>query len=92
MANKRKKKCNPRQTAILTILAIIVVSAVCVFTVLSGLGKQHKGSAKNIELGLDLAGGVSITYEIDEENPSETDISDTIYKLQKRVENYSTEA
>ncbi|MDD7114122.1 MAG: protein translocase subunit SecD [Lachnospiraceae bacterium] len=92
MANKRKKKSNPRQTAILTILAIIVVSAVCVFTVLSGLGKQHKGSAKNIELGLDLAGGVSITYEIDEENPSETDISDTIYKLQKRVENYSTEA
>ena len=92
MANKRKKKSNPRQNAILTILAIILVAAVCVFTVLVGLGKQHKGSAKNIELGLDLAGGVSITYEINEKNPSDTDISDTIYKLQKRVENYSTEA
>lgn len=92
MANKRKKKSNPRQTAILTILAIIVIAAVCAFTVLVGLGNQHKGSAKNIELGLDLAGGVSITYEIDEKNPSDTDVSDTIYKLQKRVENYSTEA
>lgn len=92
MANKRKKKSNPRQTAILTVLAMIVIAAVCAFTVLVGLGKQHKGSAKNIELGLDLAGGVSITYEIDEKNPSETDVSDTIYKLQKRVENYSTEA
>lgn len=92
MANKRKKKSNPRQTAILTILAIVVIAAVCAFTVLVGLGNQHKGSAKNIELGLDLAGGVSITYEIDEKNPSDTDVSDTIYKLQKRVENYSTEA
>ncbi len=74
------------------ILAVIIVAVFCAYTVANGLGKQHKGSAKNIELGLDLAGGVSITYQINDENPSETDVADTIYKLQKRVENYSTES
>lgn len=92
MANKRKKKGTPKQRAIWTILVMIVVAAVAVYTAAVGLGKQHKGSAKNIELGLDLAGGVSITYEINEKNPTETEIKDTVYKLQKRVENYSTEA
>ena len=46
----------------------------------------------DIKLGLDLAGGVSITYQAKEENPSAEDMSDTIYKLQQRVQNYSTEA
>ncbi len=46
----------------------------------------------DIKLGLDLAGGVSITYQAVEENPSAEDMSDTIYKLQQRVQNYSTEA
>lgn len=46
----------------------------------------------DIKLGLDLAGGVSITYQAKEKNPSPEDISDTIYKLQQRVQNYSTEA
>ena len=45
-----------------------------------------------IKLGLDLAGGVSITYQAKEENPSSEDMADTIYKLQQRVQNYSTEA
>lgn len=46
----------------------------------------------DIKLGLDLAGGVSITYQAKEENPSAEDMRDTIYKLQQRVQNYSTEA
>ena len=46
----------------------------------------------SIKLGLDLAGGVSITYQAKEENPSAEDMADTIYKLQQRVQNYSTEA
>ena len=46
----------------------------------------------DIKLGLDLAGGVSITYQATEENPSREDMADTIYKLQQRVESYSTEA
>ncbi len=46
----------------------------------------------NIKLGLDLAGGVSITYQAVEANPSDEDMADTVYKLQQRVQNYSTEA
>ena len=49
-------------------------------------------AAKNINLGLDLEGGVSITYQVKGDTPSEEDMADTIYKLQKRVEGYSTEA
>lgn len=54
--------------------------------------KDGYGSIGQIKHGLDLAGGVSITYEIQEDNPSDQDVSDTIYKLQQRVTNYSTEA
>ena len=46
----------------------------------------------DIKLGLDLAGGVSITYQEVEENPSSEEMSDNSYKLQQRVQNYSTEA
>ena len=47
----------------------------------------------DIKLGLDLAGGVSITYQaVGDEAPSVEDMADTVYKLQKRVEGYSTEA
>lgn len=92
MATKRKKSSNPKRNAVLTILLTIIVAAVCLYTVLVGLGPKHLGSAKNIELGLDLAGGVSVTYEVNEENPSQTDMDDTRYKLQLRVQNYSTES
>lgn len=47
---------------------------------------------KEIKLGLDLAGGVSITYQAKDAKPTDEEMSDTIYKLQQRVQNYSTEA
>ena len=43
------------------------------------------GYMDDIKLGLDLAGGVSITYQAKDENPSAEDMKDTIYKLQQRV-------
>ena len=46
---------------------------------------------QNIKLGLDLSGGVSITYQIKDENPSKTDIKDTIAKLEERAGSYTTE-
>lgn len=49
------------------------------------------GETMSIPLGLDLSGGVSITYQVVDENPSAEDMNDTIFKLQKRVEGYSTE-
>mgnify|MGYP000432373393 FL=1 len=57
-----------------------------------GIGPTGTGAAKHINTGLDLAGGVSITYQAKESNPTSEEMSDTIYKLQKRVEQYSTEA
>ena len=47
---------------------------------------------KSIELGLHLAGRVSIKYQVKDDNPSDEAMSDTIYKLQRRVEQYSTES
>lgn len=82
--NKRK--------VILGFLLIIVLTIVGGFISYQGIGKKHTGSAKNIDLGLDLAGGVSITYEVQGKNISEEDIKDTVYKLQKRVEGYSKES
>lgn len=56
-------------------------------------GTAAKDNDKGVKLGLDLAGGVSITYQVKgDETPSAEDMSDTVYKLQKRVETYSTEA
>ncbi|WP_346664107.1 protein translocase subunit SecD [uncultured Merdimonas sp.] len=77
------------------IISLILVAAVIVllgFTTAVGFGKTGTGAMKNIKLGLDLAGGVSITYQVEDKNPSAEEMSDTIYKLQLRVEQYSTEA
>ena len=57
-----------------------------------GIGKKHTGSTQNIDLGLDLAGGVSITYQVQGDDISQTDIDDTVYKLKQRVDGYSTES
>lgn len=77
------------------IISLILTAALIVllgFTTVVGFGKGQTGAAKNIKLGLDLEGGVSITYQVKGDTPSKEDMSDTIYKLQKRVEQYSTEA
>lgn len=77
------------------VLSLVVTAALIVllaFTTAVGFGESHTGAAKNIKLGLDLAGGVSITYQVKDKNPTAEEMSDTIYKLQKRVEQYSTES
>lgn len=77
---------------ILGLVLVIVMIAACGFVSWKGVGERHQGSAGNIKLGLDLAGGVSITYQAKGDTPSAEDMSDTVYKLQQRVEVYSTEA
>lgn len=74
---------------LIVILAALAGLAYYASIILSSTGI---GETMSIPLGLDLSGGVSITYEVMDENPSAEDMSDTIYKLQKRVEGYSTEA
>ena len=80
-----------RATWVLIAMAALLI--VTIFTAAVGWGPTGTGAAKNIKRGLDLSGGVSITYQtVGDEEPSAEDMSDTIYKLQQRVQNYSTEA
>ncbi|HIR14172.1 MAG TPA: protein translocase subunit SecD [Candidatus Choladousia intestinavium] len=75
---------------LLAVLAALLL--LLVYTAAFGFGKTGTGSAKNIKLGLDLSGGVSITFQArGEEAPSQEDMSDTIYKLQQRVDAYDSE-
>ena len=78
--------------SILSLILVIAVTALFGMTCVLGLDLKGMGAAKNINLGLDLEGGVSITYQVKGDKPSQADMDDTVYKLQKRVEQYSTEA
>ena len=82
-----------KNKAIVVLLCILLVLIGVTYVDVFGVNPEGEGSMSDINLGLDLAGGVSITYQVvGDEDPSATDMSDTIAKLQKRVENYSTEA
>jgi protein-export membrane protein, secD/secF family len=69
-----------------------LLSLFIILVALAGFTYLAYVSLKQIKLGLDLAGGVSITYQTKIDNPSDEDMADTVYKLQQRVEGYSTEA
>lgn len=77
---------NHKVKGMLKLLLVLAVGGVIIFVALCGVGKKKKGSAEGIRLGLDLAGGVSITYETVKENPTDEEINDTVYKLRKRVD------
>ena len=82
-----------KSKAIVILLVLVLLLGGLGYTAAVGVGSEHKASASDIKLGLDLAGGVSITYKVaGDEKPSAEDMADTIYKLQKRVETYSTES
>ena len=81
-----------KKKGILFFIISIIVILLCCFTSVFGFGRGAVGSAKNITLGLDLRGGVSITYEVQDKEFSQTDMDDTIYKLQLRVAEYSADA
>ncbi len=75
---------NSKGKGLLGLIVLLVITAL--------LGFGGYSTMNDIKLGLDLAGGVSITYQAVDENPTAEEMSDTIYKLQQRVQNYSTEA
>lgn len=93
---------NRKVKGVLQVLLVLVLIAAFAFVAARGIGGAHRGSAKNIRLGLDLEGGVSVTYQAYKtdstgkrtgEQPTDKDMADTIYKMQKRVETLeSTEA
>ena len=82
-----------RNKGVVTLIVTVLVMAALGFVSIWGIGTEKAGSAAGIKQGLDLAGGVSITYQVvGDEDPSTEDMDDTIYKLQQRVQGYSTEA
>ncbi len=86
---KKEKKAGK----IIALLLILALTCGMGYVALFGIGEKKIGSAYNVKQGLDLAGGVSITYEIvGDEAPTKEDLNDTIYKLKMKAESYSTEA
>ena len=81
-----------KSRGIVVLLLTVILTVFFCFTAAVGIGPTGTGAAKHINTGLDLSGGVSITYQTKKSNPTKEEMSDTIYKLQKRVEQYSTEA
>ena len=60
-----------KNRGIVSLVLTVVLIALMGFTVLVGFGKTGTGAMKNIKLGLDLKGGVSITYQVKDKNPRE---------------------
>jgi SecD/SecF fusion protein len=82
-----------KSRAVVGLIVYVLILGLLGYTAVFGVGADKSGSAGSIKLGLDLAGGVSITYQVvGDEEPSSEDMGDTIYKLQQRVDGYSTEA
>ena len=82
-----------KSTGIVAIILMIAALVGAAYVMLNGTGSDGYLSAKSTKLGLDLAGGVSITYEVvGDEAPSKEDLNDTVFKLRKRVDQYSTES
>ena len=80
-----------KKQGILVLVLTVVLIGLLAFTSAVGFGPTGTGAARNIKTGLDLSGGVSITYQA-KGNPSAEDMEDTKYKLQQRVEQYSEES
>ena len=83
---------NTKQKGILQLLITVVVIAACTFVVIFGVGKWKRGKAENINLGLDLAGGVSVTYEAVDKDVTSNEMNLTLEKLKQRVQTYSLES
>ena len=82
-----------KSKAVVSLIVYLLILGLLGYTAVFGVGSDKSGAAGSIKLGLDLAGGVSITYQVvGDANPSAEDMNDTIYKLQQRVDGYSTEA
>ena len=78
MANKHAKAKNPRIRAVISLVAIVVVVAVCAYLGLFGFGKGTminylKPWGDAISLGLDLRGGVYTVYQAEDNGDPDFD-------------------
>jgi SecD/SecF fusion protein len=72
------------KSLVVLLLSLMIIAGGLVVAFI-GVGSNGVGSAKDINLGLDLAGGVSITYTTIKEEPTDQEMNDTIYKLNQRI-------
>lgn len=99
----RYKKMKKGKSWVIILVAVICIGLLGWYstTVITDTKQKQEATAngestkdkdyQNIKLGLDLSGGVSITYHIKDKNPSDKDVNDTIAKLEERAESYTTE-
>ncbi len=92
MASKNVKPKNPRTRAIVSLVAILAVVAICGYVALFGIGKGTminylKPWGEAISLGLDLRGGVYTVYAADNDGSAdfETKMSSTVSILTSRL-------
>lgn len=87
--NKNNNKTGRIAVLILIVLALVGFGYMALF----GVGDKAVGSYKNVSKGLDLAGGLSITYQVvNSDITTQEDLDDTMEKLRNKAETYSTEA
>lgn len=80
-----------KRNAIIALLVFVLLMAGGIYMAMMGVGSEKVGKMEDIPLGLDLQGGLSVTYEITTVDPTSDEISATIDKLQRRVDSYSSE-
>lgn len=85
------KKMNKGKSIGLFIIALAVIVFLG-YVIMFGIA--DRGKASYIKQGLDLEGGVSITYQVSDDNGdwTSTQLEDTRSKLEQRVHAFSTEA
>ena len=81
-----------KKTGWIKLLCLVLAIGAIAFVSIVGFGSNAVGSYKDISLGLDLAGGVSITYQAVKDDPTAEEMEDARYKLMKRAEGKSTES
>ena len=92
MANKNVKQKNPRSSAILSLVVILVVVALAGYVALFGIGKGTwinyvKPWGEAISLGLDLRGGVYTVYQAENDGADDfqTKMDSTVSILTSRL-------
>ena len=80
-----------KRKAVINLIIFFLLLAGGIYMAIAGVGKNESGKTANVPLGLDLQGGLSVTYEIQDEKPSKDEIDATVDKLQRRVDEYSSE-
>lgn len=80
-----------KRKAVINLIIFFLLLAGGIYMAIAGVGKKESGKTANVPLGLDLQGGLSVTYEIQDEKPTSDEIDATVDKLQRRVDAYSSE-